>query len=94
MTKDHKTKHDEPKEVQPRDFIIDAQSPYFLHPSDLLGAIIVTVRFNGKKLRPMKQVIRKSLKAKNKLGFIDGTISKPKVSKWNAFNYSHCMGDG
>ena len=42
-------KHDEPKdnETTMNPFIIDSQSPYFLRPSDLLGAIIITVRLNG-----------------------------------------------
>ena len=47
MIEDDKTKDDEAKEVQPRDFIIDAQSLYFLRPSDSSGAIITMMRFNG-----------------------------------------------
>jgi len=52
-------------------------SPYFLHPSDSPRAIITAIKFDGKNYDVWEQVVRTSLKSKNKLGFIDGTITKP-----------------
>jgi len=43
MGKDDEQKN---KESKPKVFVIDNQSPYFLHPSDSLEAIITTVNFN------------------------------------------------
>ena len=60
-------------------FIIDNQSPYFLHPSDSPGAIITAIRFDGKNYELWESAVRTSLRSKNKLGFIDGTITKPTV---------------
>ena len=58
-------------------FIIDSQSPYYLHPSDSLGAIITSIKFDGKNYELWESAVRTSLRSKNKLGFIDGTISRP-----------------
>ena len=57
-------------------FIIDTQSPYFLHPFDSPGAIITSIKFDGKNYELWEIAVRTSLRSKNKLGFIDGTISK------------------
>jgi len=69
----------EPNEPKPKEFIIDSQSPYFLHPSNSLGATITTIRFNKKNYGLWEQVVRTALKAKNKLAFIDGKLTKPVV---------------
>ena len=90
-------KHDEPKENEPtmNPFIIDSQSPYFLRPSDLLGAIIITVRLNGINYNMWEQAVRTTLKAINKLAFIDGELSRPEnkdgkqiagVNTWDMVN--------
>jgi len=74
-------KDDEPKEkeIKPKEFIIDDQSPYFLHHSDSPRTIIITIRFNGKNYDLWEQAVRTALKAKNKLAFIEGKIEKPTV---------------
>ena len=71
--------NDDPKEPEskPQPFIIDNQSPYFLHPLDSPGAIITTIKFNGRNYDLWEQAIRIALKVKNKLAFIEGTIPKP-----------------
>ena len=61
---------------KPEEFIIDIQSPYFLYPSYSSGAILAIVRFNGKNYDLWEQAVRTTLKAKNKLTFIDGKITK------------------
>jgi len=64
-------------ETKPKEFIIDSSSPHFLHPLDSPGAIITTIKFNGKNYDLWEQAIRTALRAKNKLAFIDGTLTKP-----------------
>ena len=56
-------------------FIIDAQSPYFLHPLDSPGAIITAIKFDGRNYELWEQAVQTALLAKNKIGFIDGTIT-------------------
>jgi len=58
-------------------FVITSQSPYFVHPSDSPGAIITAIKFDGKNYDLWEMTIRTSLKSKNKLSFIDGSITKP-----------------
>ena len=60
-----------------RKFIIEPQSPYYLHPSEGPGVAITSVVFNGKNYDLWRKAVRTALKSKNKLGFIDGTLSKP-----------------
>ena len=52
-------------------------SPYYLHPSDNPGALITSVLLNGENYSEWSTELRNSLQAKQKIGFIDGTISKP-----------------
>ena len=58
-------------------FVITSQSPYFLHPLDFPGAIITAIKFDGKNYDFWEMAVRTSLKSKNKLSFIDGSIAKP-----------------
>jgi len=62
-------------------FVVTNQSPYYLHPSDGPGAIITTIKFDGKKYDLWEKAVKTALKSKNKLGFIDGSIQKPTVEK-------------
>jgi len=64
MGKDNEPKDNEPK---PSPFIIDRQSLYLLHPSDMPGVTITTARFNGKSYELWEQAVQTTLKAKNKL---------------------------
>jgi len=49
----------------------------FLHPSDLSGAIITVIKFDGKNYDLWEQAVQTALITKNKLSFIDGTITEP-----------------
>ena len=42
-------------------FIIDSQSPYFLHPSDSLGATITTIKFDGRNYELWEQAVERLL---------------------------------
>ena len=63
------------------DFIIDSRSPYFLHPSEALGAIIITTRFGGKNFDLWEKAVITTLTAKNKVACINGTITKSNMKK-------------
>ena len=75
--------------------IIDSQSPYYLYPSDSPGAIITSIKFDGKNYELWERAVRTSLRSKNKLRFIDGTISRlvkedgkglPEINAWEMVN--------
>ncbi|KAL2938943.1 Long chronological lifespan protein 2, partial [Bienertia sinuspersici] len=49
-------------------------SPYYLHPSKGIGAVISPILLKGDTYEEWSRSLRTNLRAKNKLGFIDGTI--------------------
>ena len=59
-------------------FLIEPHSPYYLHPAEGPGALITAVVFDGKNYDLWAKAVRTALKSKNKLGFIDGSITKSK----------------
>ena len=63
------------------EFVIDNQSPYYLYPSDAPGAIITALKFDGKNYKLWEKAVLTALTAKNKVAFIDGTISKLEMQK-------------
>lgn len=52
-------------------------STYYLHPSADTGNIISPILLKGDNYEEWSRSIRNNLRAKNKLGFLDGTISMP-----------------
>ena len=58
------------------DPITNPTSPYYLHPSDA-SFILVSTPFTGNNFIDWKRSVMIALSAKNKLGFINGNISKP-----------------
>ncbi|XP_074347627.1 uncharacterized protein LOC141686492 [Apium graveolens] len=54
-------------------------SPYYIHPSDNPGMKLVSTQFDGTGYTDWKRSMLLSLTAKNKTGFIDGSIEKPSV---------------
>lgn len=57
----------------------DPSSVFYIHPSDANTTQLVSVKFNGTGYSNWKRSIMLSLSAKNKLGFIDGTVVKPDI---------------
>ena len=55
----------------------DPSSVYFIHPSDSNTSQLVSVKFNGSGFNNWKRSMILSLSAKNKIGFVDGSIEKP-----------------
>ena len=54
-------------------------SPYYIHPSDNPGMKLVSIQFDGTGYSDWKRSLLISLSAKNKIGFVDGSIEKPDV---------------
>lgn len=54
-------------------------SPYYLHPSDA-NHVLVNFLFNGNNFNDWRRSVVISLSAKNKLGFVNGTIPEPEQS--------------
>ena len=54
-------------------------SPYYLHPSDNPGALITLVLLAHNNYSEWSTELPNSLQAKQKTGFIDGTIPKPEA---------------
>ena len=56
---------------------MDPTSPYYLHPNEMPGALMVSLILNGRNYHSWSRSMRMALKAKTKLQFIDGTIARP-----------------
>lgn len=52
-------------------------SPYTIHPFDSLGAILVSKPLIGENYYSWSHAMKMALNAKNKLGFIDGSLLRP-----------------
>jgi hypothetical protein len=66
-------------------------SPFYLHHGDSPGTLLVSQPLVGNNYHTWKRSMTMALSAKNKLGFIDGTVAKPAMdapeySAWNRCN--------
>jgi hypothetical protein len=71
----------------------DPNHHFYLRHSNHLGMVLVSQPLNGENYqqwRPWSQAIIMVLNAKNKPGFVDGTISLPATSSNNFSHWSHC----
>lgn len=57
--------------------ILTPSSPYYLSSSDNPGTPLVAVLLNGENYRTWSRSMKTALRAKMKLGFIDGAVTKP-----------------
>lgn len=55
----------------------DPSSPYYIHPSDASSTQLVSNKFDGIGFSNWKRSMMLTLSAKNKIGFVDGSIKKP-----------------
>lgn len=58
-------------------FIDDASSPYYCHHGDSPNSVLVSQLLHGKNYHTWSRSMIMALTAKNKIGFIDGSITKP-----------------
>ncbi|KAL2929899.1 Retrovirus-related Pol polyprotein from transposon RE1, partial [Bienertia sinuspersici] len=71
--------------------------PLFLASSDILGVLISSMIINGSNFLNFSRSIRKALRSKNILGFIDGSLKKPEEGskdyhRWVKNDYMIRMG--
>lgn len=66
-------------------FVIEQHSSYYLHSSSGPGIMITAVVFDKSDYDLWERVVRTTLKAKNELGFIEGTITKATVKEKEEF---------
>ncbi|XP_019052464.1 PREDICTED: uncharacterized protein LOC109114373 [Nelumbo nucifera] len=72
----------------------DLSSPYFLHPSDNPGAILVSFLLNRENYPTWRWVMINVLSAKNKIEFVSRTISKSdltRLTELRAWSKCNCM---
>jgi len=65
------------KGVKPNLDSNDPRSPYYLCSSVNPGNTICPIILNGKNYETWSRLTANSLRLKNKLGFVDGTLTKP-----------------
>lgn len=63
--------------------VVNISTPYSLFASDNPGAVITSVLFTGDNYNEWSTELLNALRAKRKLGFIDGSIPKPSIEDPN-----------
>ncbi|XP_015164044.1 uncharacterized protein [Solanum tuberosum] len=56
---------------------VDASHAFYIHPSDIPGMNLVSTVFDGRSYGGWRRAVIIALSAKNKLGFIDGSLEVP-----------------
>ncbi|XP_073132877.1 uncharacterized protein [Henckelia pumila] len=69
-----------------RSAIDDPSSQYFLHHSDNPGLVLVSQPLTSENYASWSRAMKIALSVKNKLGFVDGSISKPSENDPNLLN--------
>ena len=72
---------------------MDSSNPYFVHHSDQPGHVLVSTKLNGANYPSWSKAMIHALTAKNKIGFINGSIQPPdegeqpaEYALWNQCN--------
>jgi hypothetical protein len=72
---------------------MDSSNPYYIHPSDHPGHLLVPTKLNGTNYPSWSRSMIHALTAKNKVGFINGSIKEPsqenqpaEYALWNRCN--------
>nr|XP_017250991.1 PREDICTED: uncharacterized protein LOC108221639 [Daucus carota subsp. sativus] len=68
----------------------DPSSVYYIHPSDASTTQLVSVKFSGTGFHNWKRSMMLTLSAKNKLGFVNGTISAPDAASNEYKHWERC----
>ena len=68
----------------------NTSSPYFLHSGDHPGIALVSHPLAGSNYNAWSRAMWMALNAKNKLGFVDGSIPQPIADDLNANIWSRC----
>ncbi|CAA0833003.1 Unknown protein [Striga hermonthica] len=52
-------------------------SPLYMYPSDSTGTLLTQIILTGENYSTWAKAVRRALEAKNKAGFVDGSVQKP-----------------
>lgn len=69
---------------------LDHDNPLYLHSSDSPGMKLVSDPFDGTGFSNWKRSMTIALSARNKLGFVDGTLVKPTAESSTFKSWSRC----
>ena len=71
---------------------LNISSPYSSHHSDHPGLVLISKPLNGNNFSTWKRAMTLALNSKNKLGFVDGSISPPSqlADPENYASWSRC----
>lgn len=69
---------------------IDANHPYYLHPSDNPGMLLTTVVLNEHNFSQWNRSMVIALSSKLKLGFVDGSYTKPVLTSPLSAHWMRC----
>ncbi|GAB4854274.1 hypothetical protein Ancab_039721 [Ancistrocladus abbreviatus] len=70
--------------------MLDPMDPLFLHPSDHPGMALVSKSFDGTGYGAWKRAMLIALSAKNKIGFVDGSCSRPEEGASSTRHWDRC----
>ncbi|KAI3712838.1 hypothetical protein L1987_71405 [Smallanthus sonchifolius] len=70
--------------------LVDANSPFYLHPSDYPKQMQVNESLTDNNFNDWIQEMMNFLFAKNKIGFVDGSIKKPDKTDKKYMNWMRC----
>jgi hypothetical protein len=65
-------------------------SPYFLHSADHPGAVLVSNSLTGDNYITWKRAMKMALNAKNKFGFVDGSLTRPTLNSTDLHLWERC----
>ncbi|GAU35493.1 hypothetical protein TSUD_384480 [Trifolium subterraneum] len=68
----------------------DTLNPYFLHPNENPGLILVTPSLSGTNYHSWSRAMVMALKSKNKLRFVNGTLSHPDDDDHDSLAWDRC----
>ena len=74
----------------PTSSTIDSNHPYYIHPSDNSGAMLVPVQFTRVGFCSWKRSVLRTLSVKNKLGFVNGDCPRPRSNDPSYRQWERC----
>ncbi|XP_038699556.1 uncharacterized protein LOC119996836 [Tripterygium wilfordii] len=89
------TKSQNSNTIANKNLSVDPTHPYYVHHSDHLGLMLVPTRLDGTNYPSWSKSMIHALTAKNKIGFINGTIKPPSATEqptdYNLWNQCNSM---
>ncbi|XP_074284059.1 uncharacterized protein LOC141608617 [Silene latifolia] len=74
----------------PANNAINIDDPHYIHNTDVPGIKLVNTPFGGSGFGNWRRGMLIALSAKNKIGFIDGSITQPAANSATAKNWQRC----